>query len=257
MNGTANIEADAEFCVSVKPARSTSVVSAAVGYEHWASTYDDAPNPLLAREERYLSPLLTGLRAKSVLDLACGTGRWLEILLTHGSKSGVGIDFSSAMLCVAAGKNTTRRGLVQAVCERLPLASGAFDLAVCSFALGHIRDVRPVVRELKRVTKVGADVFVSDLHPEAYAQGWRVGFRYGATPTQIETQARSADEIVGAFSTAGFKCKEQTPLWLGETEKPLFDLAGKSSSFEWACRVPAVIVCHFQRVGTSDGDLRG
>jgi SAM-dependent methyltransferase len=223
-------------------------VSPAEGYEWWAPIYDRAPNPLLAREERYLSPLLTDLRNKSVLDLACGTGRWLERFVAQGCGSGVGIDCSGAMLRVAGQKTAIRGRLAKADCESLPLPGASFDVAICSFAVGHIRDLGSMVRELERVTKTGADVFVSDLHCDAYARGWRVGFRDGGTAVQIDMRPRAAEEIVHAFCSNGFRCQTHEPLWLGELERPLFVNAGKSHSFVEACKLPAVLVCHFRRI---------
>ncbi len=230
-------------------------VSAAEGYECWAPIYDNAPNPLLAREERHLSPLLTNLRNKSVLDLACGTGRWLERLVTQGCASGVGIDRSVAMLRVAGRKTAIRGRLAKGDCENLPLPSASFDLALCSFAVGHIRDLGSMAYELGRVTRAGADVFVSDLHCDAYARGWRVGFRDGATPVQIEMRPRAAEEIVHVFCSNGFQCLTHESLWLGEQERPLFVQAGKSHSFVEACELPAILVGHFRRIGT--GTQRG
>jgi ubiquinone/menaquinone biosynthesis C-methylase UbiE len=224
------------------------VVPVAQGYRRWARSYDDTPNPLLAREERYLTPVLAQLHFKSVLDLACGTGRWLEKLFLLGCESGVGIDLSAAMLKVADSKSTISGRLAQASCAELPLAAALFDLAICSFALGHIDDLASAIGELKRVTRVGADVFVSDLHPRAYERGWRVGFRDGKTSVQIEVHPRSSDEVVAAFSSNGFKRISQLPLWLGEPELPLFACAGKSESFEQACQLPAILTCHFRRV---------
>ena len=227
-------------------------ISAAEGYECWAPIYDHAPNPLLAREERHLLPLLTDLRNKSALDLACGTGRWLEKLMTQGCESGVGIDCSGAMLRVAGKKSALRGRLATADCEQLPLPSAAFDLAICSFAVGHIENLESMVREMARVTKPGADIFVSDLHPEAYAHGWRVGFRDRGTAVQIDMQSRTSEEIVRAFCANDFKCETHEPLWLGEPERPLFARAGKSHSFAEACGLPAVLVCHFRRLGSPD-----
>lgn len=227
-------------------------ISAAEGYECWASIYDDAPNPLLAREERYLLPLLTDLRNKSAVDLACGTGRWLERLIAQGCESGVGIDRSIAMLQVAGRKNAISGRLAKADCQKLPLPSAAFDLAICSFAVGHIRDLVSMVRELRRVTKTGADIFVSDLHSEAYSKGWRVGFRDGGTAVEIEMRSRASDEIVQVFCSNGFQCQTHEALWLGEPERPLFARADKLHSFVEACKLPAVLVCHFRRVGSPD-----
>lgn len=232
----------------LSPAFGAVPVPVAEGYERWAPTYDRTPNPLLAREERYLVPFLADLDNKRILDLACGTGRWLERIMARGGALGVGIDCSAAMLRVAGKKPAISGRLAQGACERLPLGTAVFDLAVCSFALGHIRDLRSMVGELARVMKPGADVFVSDLHPEAYAQGWRVGFRCDGTAFQIEMLPRGPEEIVQTFCANRFECLAHLPLCLGDPEKPIFARAGKAHSFEQACQLPAVLVFHFRRL---------
>ena len=226
-------------------------VSVEEGYERWAPTYDHSPNPLLHLEERKLAALLPNLSGKHFLDLACGTGRWLEKLSARGGSVGIGVDLSTAMLRVAGEKATITGRLAQADCLALPFRSEVFDLVVCSFALGHIYDLGAMLRELARVTKAGADVFVSDLHPEAYAQGWRTGFRDSRSALQIEMSPRTAEEIIRAFYAAGFECLTHIPLCLGEPEKPIFAQAGKRNLFEAACRLPAVLLCHFRRNGSA------
>lgn len=223
-------------------------VSVAEGYERWAPIYDQGPNPLLVREERELLPLLADLRNKQILDLACGTGRWLEKFMAQGAESGVGIDCSLPMLRVAAKKSAIARRLARAACESLPFRREIFDVAICSFALGHIQNFAPMVRELARVMKPGADVLISDLHPEAYTRGWRTGFRDESSAVQIETLPRSEEEIVQAFCSSGFECLRHAPLWLDEPEEPIFVQAGKTDSFAEACRLPAVLLCHFRRL---------
>jgi len=221
-------------------------VSVEEGYERWAPTYDHAPNPLLHLEERKLAALLPDLSGKHVLDLACGTGRWLEKLASRGGGLRIGVDFSAGMLRVAGRKETICGRLLRADCHTLPFRASVFDLVVCSFALGHIRNLAVVVRELARVTKTGADVFVSDLHPEAYARGWRTGFRDSGGATQIEVSPRTAEEIIRAFYSGGFECLTHVPLCLGEPEKPIFARGGKSHLFPRACQAPAVLICHFR-----------
>ena len=68
-------------------------VSVQEGYERWAPTYDHDPNPLLALEERQLKLMIPPLKGKRVLDLACGTGRWLAWLMTGRSAHGGGSRF--------------------------------------------------------------------------------------------------------------------------------------------------------------------
>jgi ubiquinone/menaquinone biosynthesis C-methylase UbiE len=231
------------------PSVAPAYVSVEEGYERWAPTYDHAPNPLLHLEERKLTPLLPELNGKHVLDLACGTGRWLQKLAAQGAGLRVGVDFSTAMLRVAGSKSAISGRLARADCQSLPFQDSVFDLVVCSFALGHVHELGAMVRELARVTKTGADVFVSDLHPEAYARGWRTGFRDSRSAIQIEMSPRTAEQIVRVFHTGGFECLTHIPLCVGEPEKPIFARAGKANFFEAACRIPAVLVCHFRGTG--------
>jgi ubiquinone/menaquinone biosynthesis C-methylase UbiE len=251
VNGTENIDPSrAQAGAAVSGLDASSLVPAAEGYERWASTYDHDPNPLLAREERYLSPLLLDVRGKRILDLACGTGRWLEKLMARGGVSGVGIDCSFAMLRVAKNKDAVTGRVARAGCESLPLRTAYFDLAICSFALAHIGDLGSMVRELARVTMAGADVFVSDLHPDAYTRGWGVGFRDKNRAMQIETVRRSIEAIVSVFRANGFECMLNETLWLGSPEQRVFEKAGKAHIFADASQVPAVLICHFRRLAS-------
>jgi ubiquinone/menaquinone biosynthesis C-methylase UbiE len=159
----------------------------------------------------------------------------------------VGVDLSAAMLRVGAKRAAVHGRLARADCLSLPFQASIFDLVVCSFALGHIADLAQALSELARVTKAGAEVIVSDLHPEAYGRGWRTGFRDSRSAVRIETTPRSAEEIVRAFFSAGFECLTHVPLCLGEPEKPIFARAGKGRLFARACQIPAVLVCHFRR----------
>jgi len=255
VNNASNVEPElaAEIGLEQSGPVGSRSVSVAEGYERWAPAYDRDPNPLLAREERHLCPLLASLQNKRVLDLACGTGRWLERLVVQGCVSGVGIDRSPTMLRVADRKRAITGRLARAACESLPFRSGVFDLAICSFALGHIRDLGSMVRELARVTRPEADLFVSDLHPDAYDRGWRVGFRDQSSAVQIETFSRATGEILRPFCSHGFECLTQAPLWLEEPEKPIFVRAGKSDRFAQACQSPAVLVLHFRKLDSPDG----
>jgi ubiquinone/menaquinone biosynthesis C-methylase UbiE len=221
-------------------------VSVSDGYERWASTYDRFPNPLLAREQRHLLPVLATMRNRALLDLACGTGRWLERLMPAVA-AGTGVDRSNAMLRVARRKPAIAHRLIQADCSDLPFRDTIFDLVICSFALNHIPRLDSALSQLARVTKPGADIFVSDLHPEAYGQGWRVGFRDDHQALEIEVFPRSSLQMGKSLIAAGFECGTATPLWLEEPERPIFHAAGKSSLFTNASSIPAVIVWHCKK----------
>lgn len=222
-------------------------VSVEEGYSLWAPSYDSDPNPLLALEERRLLPLLPDLSGKVVVDVACGTGRWLEKLLSRGTRSSVGVDLSSAMLEPARGKRGLRGRLIRADAIRLPVAPAIADFTLCSFALAHFAELDPLARELARVTKPQAELFVSDVHPEAYAKGWQTAFRAGTVAVRITTFPHSVAEVGAAFRTAGFELRQLIEAQLGEPERPIFVRAGKGDRFREVCGIPAVLICCFRR----------
>ena len=221
-------------------------VSVAEGYDLWSATYDRDPNPLLALEERALQPLLPDVRGKRVLDMACGTGRWLARLLGAGARSGAGADLSSAMLQSGSSKTWLRGRLVRADCLALPFQSGVAHLLICSFALGHIDDLVLVAREFARVTKPCADVFVTDLHPEGYERGWRTGFRNRGESFEIGASAHSIREVRKAFASGGFELVRSIEPRLDEPERSIFQQAGRGNLFDRTRDVPALLICHFK-----------
>jgi len=222
-------------------------VSAGEGYKLWAETYDDDPNPLLALEERGLCPLLPDLRCKDALDIGCGTGRWLSTLLGRGARSVVGVDASAAMIVRAASKPLFRNRLVLADCLALPLRAQVTDVIVCSFAVGHVLNTRALASELARVARPHADVFVTDMHPEAQARGWRCAFRRENKTVEISSSAHTPEDLRRSFELEGFKLVQSRDLRLGEPERRIFSEARKDHIFEAACSTPAVLVLQFRR----------
>jgi ubiquinone/menaquinone biosynthesis C-methylase UbiE len=192
-------------------------------------------------------PLLSEVAGKNILDLACGTGRWLEILLRRGPKLGVGIDLSSAMLEVAQKKPVLQGVLARADCSRLPFTADLFELVVFSFAVDHVADLDGLTGELARVMKPRSDLYVTDLHPEAYKAGWRTGFRDETSAAEIEQQSRLLTSTIERFQSAGFSSLQILSCAFGEPEYPIFNRAGKGEQFEKLREIPAIFICHLKR----------
>ncbi|MGA8428244.1 MAG: methyltransferase domain-containing protein [Candidatus Sulfotelmatobacter sp.] len=223
-------------------------VGVAEGYERWARTYDRTPNPILALEERQIKHILPDLRGKQVLDLACGTGRWLPELLRLGAASVVGIDCSAAMLRIARRKDATSSRIVLADCLRLPFRDSAFDFAVCSFALNHIEPLELMARGLARVMKSQGRIVISEMHPHAYANGWRPGFRDDRSAVQIETVSYLTEHVISCFQSHGLDCDELREFAFEESEYPIFAKAGKENIFEVVRNIPAIQIYEFRKV---------
>lgn len=217
-----------------------------LGYALWAATYDHEPNPLLALEERVLEPRLPDVRGRTVLDVGCGTGRWLIRLRRRGAHWGVGIDLSTEMLRCAASKCPRRAWLARADALALPLRAKTMDLIICSFTLGHIDNLSRLAKELARVARKGADVYLSGLHPEARAQGWRCAFHHEAETVEIPEFYQPLEMAPRFFSAEGFEFTGLLEPHFGNEERPIFVSAGKAGQFESATTVPAIFVCHFR-----------
>jgi len=82
-----------------------------------AQVYDSQSNPLLLLEERHATSLLPSLSGCEVLDIGCGTGRWLSKLELLGPASLAGMDCSSAMLKYAQEKIQATTQLYQVIAQ--------------------------------------------------------------------------------------------------------------------------------------------
>jgi SAM-dependent methyltransferase len=132
------------------------------GYQQWAESYD-GPLRLFSIEEPPMQALITSIPPGTVLDAACGTGRYSAFLAGQGHNV-IGIDQSDAMLTIARQKLPTadfRHGDLTA----LPLPASSVDAVVCALALVHVPDLSPAVREFARVLRPGGRLVISDVHP--------------------------------------------------------------------------------------------
>jgi malonyl-CoA O-methyltransferase len=141
-------------------------------YALWAQSYPaEAHNPLMALEQEAMLALMPNLADKSVLDLACGTGRYGKIALESGAKLVLGFDNSHAMLKAAVISQTAL-----ASCETIPLSSNSLDIVICGLALGHLPKLESSLREISRVLKPQGSALISDFHPYQYLNGARRTF---------------------------------------------------------------------------------
>jgi len=229
--------------------RHATLVSPGEGYKLWAATYDGDLNPLLALEERALRPMLPELRYKDALDIGCGTGRWLSMLINLGARSVLGVDASLEMIRHARAKQSLRGRLVMADTCTLPFRPQSADVMVCSFTIGHVFNIGALASELARVARPGADVFVTDMHPAARARGWRCAFRCAGRTVEIETFVHALPDLRGSFEHERFRLVKSGDFRFGELERGIFRAAGKHAMFENARATPAVLVLHFRLSG--------
>jgi SAM-dependent methyltransferase len=143
------------------------------GYQEWSATYDQ-PLRLFPIEEPPMRALIETLPPGTVLDAACGTGRYAAMLADRGHEV-IGVDQSGAMLDIARKKVPSadfREGDLTA----LPLPGRSVDAAVCALSLVHVPDVASALREFARVLRPGGRLVISDVHPFLVMLGWQAQF---------------------------------------------------------------------------------
>lgn len=191
------------------PPIATRTISTQLGYDQWAGVYDTDGNPLVALEQRFLSPMIGDLTGLDVCDVGCGTGRHAIDLARRGGRV-TAIDFSEGMLTQAKLKPGADRvtWIQHDLCSTLPLGDGSQDLVLCALVLDHIADVTGLMREFRRIARpasagrAGGRVLVSVMHPAMMLRGVQARFIDEATGQRVQLDSvpnQISDYVLGAI----------------------------------------------------------
>ncbi len=147
-------------------------------YALWAPSYPPTThNPLMEAEQSALISLLPDVTGHLSLDVACGSGRYLQQLAERGAHA-IGLDLSPEMLRVAPADCDS--ALVTGDMKWLPFADATFDSMVCSLAVGHLQALGRFTSEAARILKPGGHLLYSDFHPFLTLHGLQRTFRDAA-----------------------------------------------------------------------------
>ena len=106
-------------------------------------------------------------KGDAVVDLACGTGDFCELVEQRGA-SVIGVDFALQML-----KQGQNRGLeheaVQGDGEWLPFRTASVDVVTCGFALRNFVSLKGVLAEVARIVRPGGRIALLDVDRPAFA----------------------------------------------------------------------------------------
>lgn len=91
----------------------------------------------------------------AALDLCCGDGALLELLLERGATQATGIDLSAGELQAARDRLGERARLHHGRAQELPFPDASFDLVTCHMALMLLDPVEPMISEALRVLRPG------------------------------------------------------------------------------------------------------
>ncbi len=120
------------------------------------SIAEDYPNKIY----EYLAPKV---KDKIVLDLGCGTGKFMQKFHKETIKY-YGLDLSNEQLNIAKSKVVNDN--VELICcsaENIPLPDNTIDVIISTWVLGTILEVdrrNKVLNEMKRVLKKGGNIYL-------------------------------------------------------------------------------------------------
>jgi len=185
-------------------------------YARLADCYPpEAHNPFMRLEQATVLDLLPEVAGTAALDVACGTGRYFELLRARGAAMVIGVDASAEMLRRGRGLGAIARGDLRA----LPIASARFDLVVCGLAVGHVAALTGAIAELGRVLRPGGTLVYSDFHPFARLRGHARVFSVDGRAFAVEHHVHLYGAHQAACQAAGLEIDEVREA-MSSTEPP-------------------------------------
>lgn len=140
-----------------------------VNAEWWDDRIGDGNDFQVALIEPVTERLLNPRRGDTILDVACGAGRFARRMAELGAQV-VAIDQSERFIARARKRSvgqTVEYVLMDAGDERVLLGLGAnrFNKAVCTMALMDMSRIEPLFRALSRILMPGGSFVFTVMHP--------------------------------------------------------------------------------------------
>ena len=162
--------------------------------------------------------LLGTVGGKRVLEVGCGAAMCSRWLATQGARP-VALDLSGQMLRharEAALRTGIEVALVHADAQRLPFATGSFDIAFTAFgAVPFVADSAAVMREVARVLRDGGRWVFATTHPTRWSfpddpgpEGLTATMSYFDRTPYVEFNAAGEPTYVEHHRTLGDRVRE-------------------------------------------------
>jgi len=194
-----------------------------VNYDQVAPTYNRRFN---AQKDRLIAAVLIELvratRANRLLEIGCGTGRWLaDIQAARIPALGClyGLDRSAGMLAQARSRMLGLQ-LVQGLAESLPFPEASFDLVYCVNALHHFNQPEQFVDQAFRLLRPGGQLAVIGMDPRNFLAAsnrpararWYVYEYFDGTLETDLQRFPSWGQVLDWMTSAGFEDAQLQPV---------------------------------------------
>ena len=135
-----------------------------IAYNKKADNYDNTSDgKFTLKFKNMLLQMIDVKDDNTVLDVACGNGRFLKMLSDKYSFNGYGTDISDKMIEQAKLLNPSMDFSVGS-CERMPFADNFFDVIITCAAYHHFPNVNNFAKEAYRVLKKNGKIYIADVY---------------------------------------------------------------------------------------------
>jgi SAM-dependent methyltransferase len=149
-----------------------------------------------------LCSLTQDVRAERVLEVGCGTGRWLAELHPV-ARQVYGMDLSLGML-QQAQQRPESLSLICGHASHLPFLNAVFDLIFCVNAFHHFSQPRAFISEARRLLRPGGALAVMGMDPHAGRDRWYLYDYFAGTQETDLRRFSSSGTILDWMVAAGF-----------------------------------------------------
>lgn len=173
-----------------------------VDYDQIAPMYDQRYGAL--KYEGIVSTLLSLAQEGSIeriLEVGCGTGRWLAELQTVASQV-YGLDLSLSMLKEA--NQELIGGVVCGQASHLPFSEALFDLILCVNAFHHFDEKQEFIQQARKTLRCGGTLAIIGMDPHSGKDDWYLYHYFEGIYETDLARYRSADSIKTWMTEAGF-----------------------------------------------------
>jgi ubiquinone/menaquinone biosynthesis C-methylase UbiE len=169
-----------------------------VDYDAIASAYDRRyQHNDFSGVERAVMSFVSATPAARIVEVGCGTGRWLRLLRESGVPV-IGADASLGMLRHA------HPPIVQALAEQLPWTNRSIDRVFCINAFHHFSGKMSFLAEARRVLRRGGQLMTIGLDPHRGVDRWYIYDYFESALERDRSRYASTNEIRKWMSAVGF-----------------------------------------------------
>jgi cytosine/adenosine deaminase-related metal-dependent hydrolase len=119
---------------------------------------------------------------------------------------------------------------------------------MASFVLSYLDSVDAFARELHRVARPGANIFLTDMHPDtAISCNWKRTFKANDVEEHVQAGTHSLEQITDAFQSFGFELLTRIEPGFDSPEKATFEQNGKLDSYESSSNLPAIYILQLRK----------